>query len=83
MKTKFQPIWASLTVFLALSLFYTACKKTMSPGNNIPPGTTKFSVYLADDPANYQKVLIDIQQIEVKVDTCLSNSSSDSNFVGC
>ena len=83
MKKKFRPLWASAMVLFAMSLLYTSCKKSISPGSNIPPGTTKFSVYLADDPANFQRVLIDIQQIQVKIDTCLSNSSSDTNFVGC
>lgn len=77
MKLKSLRLPLTATAMLAITLFFYACKKEVAATSNIPTGTSKFSVFLADDPMNYQKVLIDIKQIAVKLDTCLRNYDSD------
>ena len=83
MKTISRPFVAITMLLAVIVLFFYSCKKDNASNNNIPPGNNKLSVYLTDDPADYQKVLIDIEQIEVKVDTCLRNSDEDRNQPGC
>jgi hypothetical protein len=78
------PLWASVTCLFTFSLFFYACQKEVSSDeNNIPPGNTKFSIYLTDGPTDYQKVLIDIQRIAVKLDTCQRNHDDNHNYPGC
>lgn len=62
-------------MLLATVLFFTACKKeaALSPGQN----TRKLSVYLTDDPCQYDSVLIDIRYVEVKVDTSREHMGDD------
>ena len=45
----------------------------------------KLSVYLTDGPADYQHVYIDIQSVEVKLDTCSGSGHDDDhgNHSGC
>jgi hypothetical protein len=54
-----------------VTVFY-ACQKSASltPNGDIPGGKAQFSVYLTDGPYDFQKVLVDIKSIDVKVDTC-------------
>jgi Domain of unknown function (DUF4382) len=70
---------------LTLSLFFYACQKETSADSNtnIPAGNSKLSVYLTDGPLDFQKVLIDIQRIEVKLDTCRRNHDDDHDQPGC
>jgi len=74
-------VWtmAIITMFL----FFYSCKKDSTGRDRIPNGMNKLSVYLADNPGDYQQVLIDIQRIEVKVDTCSANDNDDHDFPGC
>lgn len=57
-------------LFFATSFLNTSCKKEVSTNN---PGTIagqqKVTIYMNDDPANYSKVMVDIQQIAIKTDT--------------
>jgi hypothetical protein len=83
MKTLRISVKAFIVLFIVTGIFY-ACKKENSLSSNIPAGQQKVSVFLADGPYDYQQVLIDIQQIQVKVDTCSHNG--DTTFVhhpGC
>jgi hypothetical protein len=84
MKTWGKPLLFPL-LFSAMVLFFYACQKEISPdvstdlpgtSSFVPEGKTKLSVYLTDGPYDYQKVLVDIQRIEVKVDTCSHNDST-------
>ncbi len=71
-------------LMLALSVFFYACQKEASSGNDvIPPGNTKLSIFLTDGPLDFQKVLVDIQRIEVKLDTCKRNHDDDHHQPGC
>ena len=73
-------LFSALAVFLALVVILVACQKDISGSNgNIPAGQSKLKVYLTDGPNDFQKVLIDIQQIVVKVDTCNSSGRHDDD----
>jgi len=64
---------------LALFIFF-ACNKSNSSGSNpnIPKGQSQVSVYMMDDPIQFAKVLIDIRQIAVEVDTAAKQSDADN-----
>jgi Domain of unknown function (DUF4382) len=78
-----------LTVFvcavITASLLFYSCQKDVSLVNdeNIPAGMNKISVYLTDGPTDYQHVFIDIQRIEIKLDTCRHNDEDDRDHAGC
>lgn len=59
---------------LCLILFLAACQKDISM--ELPEGAQNLSIYLTDNPALFDKVLIDIRQLEVCVDTGKNHSSS-------
>jgi len=64
---------ASGSGIIALLLIF-ACNKDNSAGSNsnIPPGKSQLSVYMMDDPSQFTKVLIDIRQVVVAIDTSAS-----------
>lgn len=84
MKTKIK-LAAGVAFVLAASAIFYACQKDSSLGSNtvIPPGKMKLSVMLTDGPVDFQKVLIDIRSIAVKVDTCQRNGDQDHDYPGC
>ncbi len=69
--------------FFAALLFFVACNKDNSlkstGTNSIPAGKSKVSVYLMDDPIQFAKVLIDIRQIAVLVDTATTQTDRDND----
>jgi hypothetical protein len=75
----------SFAFIAVISVILYSCQKEVSVDTGSNPGATnKLSVYLADGPTYYQKVLIDIQQIAVKLDTCKRNGDPDDhNRPGC
>ena len=56
------------------TVLMVSCNKDNSASSGVPPGQQKISLYLSDDPALFDKVLVDIQAVKVLVDT----SSVDS-----
>ncbi len=64
-------VLVSATIF-----FLTSCKKeaSLSPGQ----GSKKLSVYLTDDPCQYDSVLIDIRYVEIKLDTSREHMDDDN-----
>lgn len=72
------PLMAFSIVALAVS-----CQKETSSNVNIPAGQTRYSIYLTDDPTDYDHVLVDIQKVEVKLDTCRRNDDDDHDRPGC
>jgi hypothetical protein len=76
---------SSLLLIFSMSALFIACNKSDSIQDNeqIPDGMSKVSVYLMDGPTDYQQVLIDIQQIAVKLDTCSRNGDDDHHHPGC
>lgn len=83
MKLTSKPMWLTGIAMLTFSLLFYSCKKDVSIDNTIPQGSSKLSVFLTDGPVDYQKVLIDILRIEVKIDTCLRNHDDDHDQPGC
>lgn len=84
MQFKSRP-WRLIGVAMfAMSIVFLGCQKEMSMEDAaIPPGNAKLSIYLTDGPLDFQKVLIDIQRIEVKLDTCRRNHDDDHDQPGC
>lgn len=66
-------LMASLVVFMALILT-AGCQKGNIRDNN----TEAFALYLTDDPAQFSAVNIDLQTVEVKVDTCEGRKDDDN-----
>jgi hypothetical protein len=88
MKTSRKLLFASFIAAVSI-IFFAACQKetSVSNGDNIPAGKAKLSVYLTDGPLDFlQQVLVDIQRIEVKIDTCGKNDDDNDdhdNQSGC
>jgi hypothetical protein len=83
MKTlpKFLPV---IVLVISSSIFFIACQKQIgNDSNSVPAGNTKYSVFLTDGPNDYQQVMIDIQKIEIKLDTCKTNRDEDHDKPGC
>ena len=54
---------------LAALLLAVACQKNISPQNENTAGQSQLKIYLTDDPSLvFDKVLLDIQKIEIKVE---------------
>ena len=84
MKSNSKLLKVAGILMLAISVFFYACQKEVSSGKDvIPPGNTKLSIFLTDGPLDFQKVLVDIQRIEVKLDTCKRNHDDDHDMPGC
>jgi hypothetical protein len=84
MKTLVKPTLFVSLALISFAFFYSCQKEGSYNGNSgIPAGKTKLSVYLADGPYDFQKVLIDIRRIEVKLDTCRRNNDDDHDGHGC
>jgi hypothetical protein len=79
MKTTIK--WLSAIGVLSGLVFTFACNKENSAGSNpsIPPGKSRVSVYLMDGPASFYKVLVDIRQVVVEIDTAVTQSSPDND----
>ncbi len=83
MKSNSRHLLFAGILLLASSVLFFACKKDAATDDNIPAGKTQFSVYLTDGPYDFQHVLIDIQSIAVKIDTCRHNGDDDHDQPGC
>jgi hypothetical protein len=68
--------WGSGIAFLFLVY---SCSKDNSSGSSagVPPGESKVSVFLTDAPASFYKVMVDIKQVAVEIDTAASQNSQD------
>ncbi|HLK28709.1 MAG TPA: DUF4382 domain-containing protein [Puia sp.] len=71
--------WLAASCGLAIVLFTVACNKNNSSSSGIPQGQSKMSVFINDGPVNFAKVLIDIRQIAVLVDTANQQNASDDD----
>jgi len=63
----------------AAALLLFACNKNNSSSNdpNIPPGKSKVGIYMMDAPVEFSKVLIDIRQVAVLVDSADKQGDDD------
>lgn len=70
MKKVTQKITGTVLAIMALAIFIIACNKS----STAPAGTPKnLSVFLTDDPCQFNAVFIDIKTVEVKVDEDLNH----------
>lgn len=77
MKTNFR--WSFLLLVAFSWAIFFACSKDDSMNGPVPPGKQQLSVYLTDNPAFFDQVLIDIQSVSVLVDTCKSRNDKDDD----
>jgi hypothetical protein len=64
----------------AITVIFFACSKDDSLKNEpLPPGKQEVQLYLTDDPALFDKVLIDIKSVQVFIDTCDKNKHDDDD----
>lgn len=65
----------------AAVLVFFACNKSNSSSSNpnIPKGSSQVSAYMLDGPGDFFKVLIDIRQISIEVDTAMKQSDQDND----
>ena len=57
-------------VIFSAAMLFTSCKKEVSANTAVvPAGKQQVTIYMNDDPANYSKVMVDIQRVEIKTDT--------------
>lgn len=76
---KIMKITSLLFALVLTMLVFNACQKDTSPGAN-SDGKQQVKVYLNDDPSyNFTKVLIDIQYVEVKIDSSNGNHHDDDH----
>jgi hypothetical protein len=67
--------WLSL-ILIGLIIFFVACQKQIDePITN--SDSTKLSIYLTDDPCNFDSLFVDIRYVEVKIDTSKRHRDDD------
>jgi hypothetical protein len=72
--------WLAAISGIGLLMVFLACNKESNSGSaSIPSGQSKMSVYLMDGPFQYYKVLIDIRQVAIKIDTAMHQSDADDD----
>jgi hypothetical protein len=69
MKNTIQAICLAALFICTVSML-NACRNADNDGT-IAPGMQETSLYLTDDPGFYDKVLVDIQSVDILVDTCV------------
>jgi hypothetical protein len=63
-------------ILIGLVVFIAACQKQVDePINNLD--SKKLSVYLTDDPCNFDSLFVDIRYVEVKIDTSKKHDDDD------
>lgn len=73
--------WLAFGISAAALFVFFACNKNNSSTSNpnIPPGKSQVSIYMMDDPIQFTKVLIDIRQVAVLVDTGAKQTDGDED----
>jgi len=78
MKITFRKVGLPLLLLGALSVIIYACSKDSSnEPAAVPPGQQRVNLMLTDDPGLFDKVFLDIQKVEVLVDTCAQSREDD------
>ena len=78
MKTNSRWLLAAASISMGC-IFFMACNKENSLSAVTPVGQTQLSIYMMDDPIAFTKVLIDIKQVAVKIDTAAHREDNDDN----
>jgi hypothetical protein len=69
---------AAATSATAVLVFFSCHKSNSSDSNpNIPKGQSQVSVYMTDGPADFTRVMIDIRQVAIEIDTATKQNDSD------
>jgi len=72
--------WLAACSGTALVMVFLACNKENNSGSaSIPAGQSKMSIYMMDGPVQYYKVLIDIRQVAIKIDTAVHQNDADDD----
>jgi len=73
--------WLLAATGAAAGLLFFACNKSNSPDSNpnIPKGQSQVSLYMMDGPGSFTKVLIDIRQVAVEIDTASKQNDADQD----
>lgn len=79
MKNMFRKMGVPLLLLASLSIIIYACSKNKSDEPVIPDGQQRVNLMLTDDPGLFDQVFLDIRKVEVMVDTCASDRSSDDD----
>ncbi|GGB04962.1 DUF4382 domain-containing protein [Puia dinghuensis] len=71
--------WLAATTGAAAVLLFFACNKQNSSNSNpnIPAGKSQVNMYMTDGPGDFFKVLIDIRQISIEIDTASKQKDAD------
>jgi hypothetical protein len=67
---------------LAIAIAFIACSKDDSIATEdpvIPEGKQQVKLFLTDDPALFDKVMVDIRSVQVLVDTCDKSGNNDDH----
>lgn len=64
------------------AIIFYACSKDNPGMNSIPDNKQRVQLYLTDDPGFFDQVFIDIQRVEVLIDTCGGWNDEDDNRWG-
>jgi hypothetical protein len=70
---------AAPCIAIAMIVFF-ACNKSSSSSNSnpdIPKGQSQVSMYMMDGPVSFYKVMVDITQVLVEVDTATTQNAAD------
>ncbi len=76
MKSLKKPALILTSFFFAVVIMFSACQKESSTADNT--SNRNLSVFLTDDPCNYDAVFIDIKAVEVKIDPSRSYDDNDN-----
>jgi hypothetical protein len=73
--------WLAAGCGITAILVFLACNKNNSSGSNpnIPAGKSQLSVFMMDDPSQFTKVLIDIRQVVIEIDTSAKQTDPDAD----
>jgi hypothetical protein len=75
-----QRVVGTLAVVAAVFIFIACNKSNSSNSNpNIPKGQSQVSMYMMDGPMSFYKVLIDIRQVTVEIDTATTQNAADED----
>jgi Domain of unknown function (DUF4382) len=79
-----KPMMKGVLAAAGMLVFAIACNKELSnengPAAGTPPqGTQQVNLFLTDDPALFDSVVVNIQFVKVRVDTCSDRDDDDSS----